>query len=381
MTDERGIYHAEAKPIKVGILSDMGPWLDEPAMEVFRMAADEMEASSRIERPIKLIQESVSGAPTGYILDVIPAFEKLVDEGCLVICGINHSDNCKGMAEIIDACRVPTITLGAASEHLGEYAFSVQWGSIPEDAHLIANWLHQKGCKRIAVAWDFAYHCGEYMSHLRAACKLGNVEILGDKRISQVKGPQQDVQAREGMAYLRSLEPDALVCLSTSSPGVAWVREVFEGKWDIPRIMNGGFYGAYAPDTRALYEGWVGTGLPDPENATLSAFNARFRERFGKDPMPEMSGLYYDGIRAALEGVAMAPILTPEGVKLGLEQVKLLPACTGGPRSVISFGPWDRRGISGMDPMVLRQVKDGEVGFAGRFDPAVDPRYNAPNNS
>jgi hypothetical protein len=63
----------------------------------------------------------------------------------------------------------------------------------------------------------------------------------------------------------------------------------------------------------------------------------------------------YDGSRALLEGVSLAPIMTTEGIRAGLERVKLLPASTGGPSSVLSFGPYDHRGFKGRDLSVLRR--------------------------
>jgi branched-chain amino acid transport system substrate-binding protein len=50
----------------------------------------------------------------------------------------------------------------------------------------------------------------------------------------------------------------------------------------------------------------------------------------------------------------------------GLEQVRMMPAATGGRRTVISFGPGDRRGLKGPDVMVRRAVSEGQLVSAGR---------------
>jgi hypothetical protein len=56
-------------------------------------------------------------------------------------------------------------------------------------------------------------------------------------------------------------------------------------------------------------------------------------------PGHEMVPLYRDGLTALIEGIILAPILRPDGVRRGLEMVELLPSASGGPRTCISFHP------------------------------------------
>ena len=42
----------------------------------------------------------------------------------------------------------------------------------------------------------------------------------------------------------------------------------------------------------------------------------------------------------------------------------MLPACVGGPRSYIGFGPYDHKGFKG-DWLTVRQIVDGRPRFAG----------------
>jgi branched-chain amino acid transport system substrate-binding protein len=48
----------------------------------------------------------------------------------------------------------------------------------------------------------------------------------------------------------------------------------------------------------------------------------------------------------------------------GLETLTMLPVAVGGPRTYISFGPYDRKGLKG-DWLTLRQVRDGVPEFVG----------------
>ncbi len=55
----------------------------------------------------------------------------------------------------------------------------------------------------------------------------------------------------------------------------------------------------------------------------------------------------------------------------------MLPAATGGPGTVITFGKHDRRGYKGTDYVVLRTVKDGKEMLAEEAFPEFYPRNDA----
>jgi hypothetical protein len=92
--------------------------------------------------------------------------------------------------------------------------------------------------------------------------------------------------------------------------------------------------------------------------------------RHPNDPPPprEAISVFRDGITALLEGIMLAPILTPEGVKRGLEMVQLLPSAVGGPSTCIGFAPHAHRGHQGADVMVVRRMKGGQLIMEERID-------------
>jgi branched-chain amino acid transport system substrate-binding protein len=367
---EEDIYERAADPARIGVLSDMPPEIRGTAMKIYQLAVDELRASGRLERDVELVEQRVTGAPSGRISNAVHGFEALVADDVLAVIGPNHSDNNAAIAQAADRLRMPTVTLGAAAEHLSEYAFSIQWGSIPEDAYLVCNWLERQGHRRVTMTWDNAWHAGEYVRHFRNATRRAGIRILSDERFNQVVGDALERQCRETAGEHHALAPDAIVHFGTSSSTHAWASAVYaETDWDPPRVMNGGFFGALRRGEREVWEDWVGTGLWDDENATLAGLVRRYEARYDEPLIPEMGAIFYDGIRVVLEGLVLAPILTPAGLRRGLEDVKMLPAACGGPRNVLSFGPWDRRGIKGMDVMILRRMKGGKVIMEGRFEP------------
>jgi len=147
----------------------------------------------------------------------------------------------------------------------------------------------------------------------------------------------------------------------TSHGSIPFAQALQEVGWDIPRVIAGGSFGA-ARAVPELFVGWVGTALWDPEsNPRCRDFLARYDERFGPQRNEDMLIAVYDGARALLEGISLAPIMTREGVRQGMEKIKMLPATTGGPTSIISFGPYDHRGYSGRDLSILRMQRDTTI--------------------
>ena len=71
--------------------------------------------------------------------------------------------------------------------------------------------------------------------------------------------------------------------------------------------------------------------------------------------------------------LARAPLLTPRGVKEGLERCAWLPVVNGGPRTHMSLGPYDHKAYKG-DWLLLRRIENGRTVFVDFHDPArTDP--------
>jgi len=95
-----------------------------------------------------------------------------------------------------------------------------------------------------------------------------------------------------------------------------------------------------------------------------SGFLTRYSRRFGgAPPVCCYPAHMYDMGRAIAEGIALARPVSPEGLRRGLERVRMLPATMGAPGTVIGFGPYDHRGYKGSDYLVLRTVRDGREGL------------------
>lgn len=366
-------YFSGSKPVRLGVLMDMPERISQHANPVYDHVCEKFVASRRLHRDVKLIRKVVVGPPSGYIDDVMRAYHELCGDGVIAVIGPNHSDSNIAITQHAEQRGVPIVTLGAVHTHLSKHVFNVGWGSLPEDSFTVASWLRQKGHIRVTMTYDNAAHCKMYASWFRIAAARMGIRILGDSCVSEVNDEDAIAGMREVLADHRSKDPQAIVCFGTGASQVNWGKLVHESKWDVPRIMNGAFHQAFYPYTHEFLDGWVGTGLWDDDNVTLKSFHAEILAAHPKlaGASPELIAIYRDGMVALLEGVANAPILTPEGVVQGLESVRMVPAAMGGNRTTLSFGPYDHKGHKGMDNMIVRRLTKGKLIMEGRFEPIM----------
>ncbi|HYH48240.1 MAG TPA: ABC transporter substrate-binding protein [Acidimicrobiia bacterium] len=372
-------------PSTVGMLvAELLPGRNSDWLEVwancFALALDEARENGALEQPVELVTRAVEGLPTGSQADVVRAWRELEREGVVAVLGPSNADNGMAVRDTANDHRTATILFGCSEQLASEWTFSVPWGSAPEDAYLALHWVARQGRRSVGVLWDSAWHAEEWHAYARLAARRFGVDILGDVRIpaecvGEEAKTRQLEQARRGVERLRRLGPEALVMM-TSHGSIPFATAVRDSGWDVPRVVVGGSFGV-ARRLPELFTGWVGTCLWDDANPMFTRFITCYEQRFGTRPLEDMAIPVYDGCRALLEGLALAPIMTRAGVRTGLERVKLLPATTGGPGSVLSFGPYDHRGYKGPDISILRRQETATTDgcrFEGYYRPEPAPR-------
>jgi ABC-type branched-subunit amino acid transport system substrate-binding protein len=363
---ESARYWKTPLPVRLGWLKD-APY---DAIPVAEFLIERFNRLKRIDRTVELCCIQAQGAPAGRIQDIYRAWLELKEMGCLIIMGPSISDACIEIASLIDEHKVPTITSGATAQAAGDWYFDISHGAIPEEAYIIVNWLVREGHKRVGVTWDTAYHAGEYLRHFRAAARRAKIEICGEYRVNQLDVGDSREDANRALASLKRSDIDAIVHLG-SGPSAHHVAQAWQDSdWKPPIIMNDGWYGSAFSTYAPMFEGIVGICGWDEGNEVFTSALAEFTEWHGKPPQhPEMFAVWWTLVSAALEGIANAPILSPEGARRGLESVTLLPAAVGGPRTTVSWSHWSRRGLGGADVYVLRRIVEGQSVMEMRYDP------------
>jgi branched-chain amino acid transport system substrate-binding protein len=361
-------------PTRIGFLSDMptgsalGGYLD-PIILALEDAINE----GRLSRPVELIASHVVGLPTGQPNNVIAAYRDLVERGCVLILSTGVTDNALVLRDVINASKVPLITMAGTTRFVGPHCFSLANGGHGEETAIMAAYLAEHGFRRVVVTGERSPGDTEYHTFFQEQARLYGIEILKEHYFEQ--RPSED-ELDDALRHFRDdLRPDALVYC-----GFGWNSSQFNPAlerigWNPPKIMNAAIMWAFASaEWTAALEGWVGIeqSFGDHEdiekNPNWNAMLDRHEQRFGQRGDGAMLALLYDQGRAAVEAIVNAPLLVGEGLTAGLERVKMMPSTLGGPRTYIEFGPEDHRGYKG-DFMFMKQLRQGKFHFAGYHTP------------
>lgn len=357
---------AEFSPIRLGYLIDIdtGALLGD-CLDAVLLACEDALNSGELFRPVAIMPKVARGLPRGEARVAVEGYESLCDEGCLAILGPYITDNAMALLPAMADRGVPVISTNGAKAFHSRYGFTVGNGGVSEEGAVMAGWLRTQGHFRTAMVTELSPGGAEYSAAFRAAARRSRLDVVAEVTIET-----NGAGLSEGLARLQSdVRPDAIAYCGYGYPMAMFNPILAELGWNPPRIASTAFLW-YINEASILddLEGWVGVdqigneeGDPNPNYWPVTN---RFEQRFGRRIMHAMVGCTYDQTRAALAGVAAAPLLTPEGVVSGLETLTMLPTMIGGPRTYISFGPYDRKGLKG-DWLTLRKVVDGTPTFEG----------------
>lgn len=355
MADDEVRAYGSVAPLKVGLLNDYPTQdkTDNDSIDALRLVMDEALASGLIDRPIELAQRNVVGLPNGTYHAVESAFDELVAEGCLVIYGPWVSDNVVPLSAHVDAvAKAPIITLSGSEGALGEWCFALNNGSMPEEPVMLASVMIGDGRSRIAIAYESSLIGKEYLSFAEKAYAAAGLQIVGTLAI-----PQVETDKATAVAALRAMEPDALVHVGFGHGLWGFSDALLAAGWDPPRYTTTAFEMAHVnAEWMRHLRGWAGLDSYDERNEVGQAFLDRFEVRYGRRPAHSMPGLSHDAATVITRALAAARPLTGQGVKHGIEQVKLVPSASGAPGTCLRFGRFTRQGWMGADYLIARRV-------------------------
>jgi branched-chain amino acid transport system substrate-binding protein len=359
-------------PVKIGYLVDIdtGALLGD-CLDAAILAIEDSLNSRELFRPIELVPKIARALPREPAANVIRGYEELAEDGCLVILGPYITDNALALLPAMEQRRVPLISTNGAKSFHSRYGFTTGNGGVSEEGAIMAGWLRVAGHRRVGMVTEVSPGGAEYSRAFRDSARRNGLEIVGEAFIEQT-----GARLREGLELMRdTVKPDAIAYCGYGYPTAMFNPILHDLGWDPPRIMSTAFMW-YINEPRMLddLEGWYGVDQVGPADASEGVPNPnylamldRFDARFGRRIQHAMIACTYDQTRAALAALGAAPLLTPEGIVQGLESLTMLPTCVGGPRSYLSFGPYDRKGLKG-DWLTIRQVVSGRPRFVGYLD-------------
>lgn len=336
-----------------------------------RMAFDEGVERGVLDRRYEFLFEEDAGLPQSTAHAGIAAYNRLVDEGCIAVVGANYTDAAMALADTVNARQIPLLSMCGTDAFHGEYCFRMGNGDVGNEPALIASWLKRNGHQRAAVLAPWTPISEEYFRFFRQECRRVGVSIAAVETTNALVTVEE---LTERLRILRDANADALVWLGYGGMIVNFTtqRALAALDWDPPRIITTAFM-QYIWGFEQL-EGWTGIDQWCPDNPHMQRFYDRFVGRYGEEPnlWPNaIPGLAYDMASTIVEAIFRAPILTGPGVKTGLERIRFMPACTGGPHTHIAGGPHDHQLFKG-DWLHYGRVKNGKLEFAGLYEPTDD---------
>jgi ABC-type branched-subunit amino acid transport system substrate-binding protein len=351
-------------PVKIGVLIDMDMGTKADFLATLRFAFDEAFEAKVITRPVELVVEEAIGLPRLEAKNTIDGYRRLVEAGVLGTIGPLITDNSIALAPIIDQLGVPAVTWTGTDRYFGDYCFNLGNGGLAEEAALMATWIRRQGFKTVGMIHEISPGGVEYASNFRWYAAREGLDILIEAYTTQVP---DDLEAT--LAKIRDQRPDCLAYLGYGYPTILMGPMFPRIGWSPPRIMTTAFQFCYAkPEWMAALEGWHGIDQICEDNPRLAPMLQRFKARTGSTKDHTVIALSYDTARLIAEGIARAPLLTPRGLKEGLEKVRMLSATNGGPRTHMSLGPHDHKAYKG-DWLLVRKIASGRTVFVELYEP------------
>ncbi|WP_293046226.1 ABC transporter substrate-binding protein [Mycobacterium sp.] len=365
-------------PYRIGVLQDWALWA--PVGDWYAgltLAFEEAFETGLVDRPIELVVREVEGPPDGQFASVRRAWRELVeDEMVLATVGPFITETARALRDDIEQAKVPCMSYCATTGFDGDYTFQLPNGTFADETFLVARHLIERGVRRVGVVREDNPIGDEYYFYFRQHAQRLGLDIASDQLVS----PRVDDEGmRAALAKIRSSGADGLAHLGYGLTFYAILHGLNEivGDWDVPRCTittwvtcsgldqeRGSPVLLNLPAPTDLLEGWVGVDLPHEGNRVWAGFLNRYTKRFGgPPPVCCYPAHMYDIGRVLAEGLAFARPVSPDGLRRGLERVRMLPATMGAPGTVIGFGPWDHRGYKGSDYLVLRTVRNGNEGL------------------
>lgn len=355
MADDDLRAYGVVAPLKVGLLNDYPTKgdTDNDTLAALSLVMAEALSSGLIDRPVEIVQRNVVGLPNGTYNVVERAFDELVAEGCLAIFGPWVSDNVVPLRPHVDAtARTSIITLSGSEGALGEWCFALNNGSMAEEPVMLAAVMIGDGHSRIAIAYESSLIGKEYLAFSEKAYTAAGFKVAATVAIPQVEAEKSAV-----IEQLRATDPDALVHVGFGHGLWGFSDALLSAGWDPPRYTTTAFELAHvSAEWMRQLRGWIGLDSYDERNTVGQRFLDRFEAKYGRRPGHSMPGLAHDAATVIARGLAAARPLTGEGVRNGIEQVKLIPAASGAPGTFLRFGRYIRQGWLGSDYLVARRV-------------------------
>ncbi len=364
MSEEKKSYwYGGPDPIKIGLyVTD--PNSPAAYIDCYQMAFDEAFEAGRINRPIKIVVKKENGLPNGSQYEDEKGFREFYEEGCIGVMCPNSSDNGIVLAPLANELKIPMVAWPGTARMYGEYTFRLANGDCGGNPAIVAQWVRSQGFTKAAVLAEVCPNGDEYFEAWRRESRRLGITMTAIETCSQSISHENLLEA---MRRMKNSGAEVLVYMGY---GYLFVRDMFrpvlkELDWNPPRITSTAFMFYLMGFDK--FEGWVGVDQYCPENKRAQAFAERYEKRYGHLPVLWPNAiplLAYDTGTAIAEALFRSTSFTREGLKDGLERLRWIPACSGGPSTHLSCSKYEHNIFSG-DWLILSKIENGKLVYVG----------------
>jgi len=234
---------------------------------------------------------------------------------------------------------------------------------------MVVNHAKAQGHTSMALIRDQSMMGEEYAATFSLAMREAGLTISAIRGIRPSPSQDELVAAVSDAAATRA---DALLVI-TVAVHRHFVAALEQVGWSPAKYMVCNMVGSLPGfDGPAAFEGWIGIQQYHEDNPVFRRMVERFERRYGRRAGHDYQAIGYDIGRTLTRALSMMAPSTPEGLRDGLEKVRMLPAAAGAPGTLVSFAKNDRRGYKG-DYLVYRTVENGVNRALGSLSMFIGP--------
>lgn len=343
--------HSVIVPYRIGMLMDYEDAAHIDLQDSVRLGIDVCRESGELDRDVELVIRQVRGAPDGSVVDLMHACREFIaNDTLLCMIGPFNDDNGCTVREHLETVRIPTLTTSAHDGFTGNYCFQLTVDHPVDIAHLLLRHARALRRTRPALVREPGPRGSMFESAFRRAARQDRsvvIEILE-------RGPE----LRTALQRTRAAGADALIYLG----GYAHAEidaALADSDWHPIRLTGTEIRHQADHGADSSLEGWSGLDTIDPANDVFRDFQTRFKARFAREAHHTRAAQGYDIGRIIGRVLTDIRPPSPEGMRNGLDRVRMAPSAVGTRGTVISFSPYDHRGLKN-HPHLLVQVRNGK---------------------
>ncbi|RJG00676.1 ABC transporter substrate-binding protein [Noviherbaspirillum sedimenti] len=337
--------HSVITPYQVGMLMDRSDAAHQDLHDAVMLALEESRDMGELDRPVKLVVRDVNGAPDGSVLDAEAAWRELNDGGMMMaMIGPFDEDNGGTVRDLIEAHAIPTLTYCASDAMTGKYCFQLPLGHPADISHRLLRHARSLGHAKVVLVRE----TGPRGATIEAAFR----QAAAQDCFEDVEVAEYGKKLAARLALFGSRGAEVLIYLGGEHH--AEINEVLASIGWNPLRLTGLELAKRHPvfGKASSLEGWGGVEAVHPENKVFQRFVQAFESRYGRKADHAYAAVGYDIGRMIAATLATVRPPSPEGVRSGLDQVRMMLSAVGVPGTVISFARYDHRGFKG-DPYLL----------------------------